>query len=135
MLPKRTFNVSKIIKFIIFSYKRSISKYKKIKMKKKSVCLRHNSNLRLFNWIWGMSLCWLSYRGNKQKLQKLHSLYIIENVTVFPSSLYSLERMEGIPFFFLWSIYTYLRISRKREIIHIRFWPGTLESNQRPITC
>ena len=48
---------------------------------------------------------------------------------------YSLERMEGIPFFFLSSIYICLSISRNREIIHIRFLPGTPESNQTPITC
>ena len=34
---------------------------------------------------------------------------------------YSHERMEGNPFFFLCSIYIYLRISRNREIIHIPF--------------
>ena len=71
----------------------------------------------------------------RKRYKICYYIYVIENVTVFPPSLYSHERMEGIPLFFLSSIYIYLRISRNREIIHIRFWPGTPESNQRPITC
>ena len=140
MLPKRTFNVSKIIKSITFYIKRpflhireAFAIEKIIKMMKKLFVWD-----RIWTWdllIQGLSLCWLSYWGNEKFAQK--KLFYIHNrkCNCFPSSLYSLERMEGIPLFFLWSIYMCQRISRNGEIIHIQFWPGTPESNQRPITC